>query len=126
MGLALLRVLTGLSILYFVIPGYAIALVLAMVVSPTFTAMAFDAGGVASGPLTATFALPFAMGVCTATGGNVMTDAFGLVALVAMMPLITVQVMGAIAMFKGRKQAKTINMIDAYDNDDIIELWEVD
>jgi hypothetical protein len=126
MGLALVRVLTGISILYFVIPGYAIALVLAMVVSPTFTAMAFDAGGVASGPLTATFALPFAMGVCTATGGNVMTDAFGLVALVAMMPLITVQVMGAIAMIKGKRAPKTINIADIYDNDDIIELWEVE
>ncbi len=126
MGLALVRVLTGISILYFVIPGYAIALVLAMVVSPTFTAMAFDAGGVASGPLTATFALPFAMGVCTATGGNVMTDAFGLVALVAMMPLITVQVMGAIAMIKVKKAPKTINIADIYDNDDIIELWEVE
>ena len=126
MGLALVRVLTGISILWFVLPGYIIAIVLAMLVSPTFTAMAFDAGGVASGPLTATFALPFAMGVCTATGGNVMTDAFGLVALVAMMPLITVQVMGAIAMVKGRKSAKTINITDVYDNNDIIELWEVE
>ncbi len=125
MGLAMVRVLTGLSILYFVVPGYFIALILAIFVSPTFTAMAFDAGGVASGPLTATFALPFAMGVCTATGGNVMTDAFGLVALVAMMPLITVQVMGAIAMIKGRKRTKTINITDVYGNDDIIELWEV-
>ncbi len=125
MGFALVRVLTGISILCFVVPGYLIALILAMFVSPTFTAMAFDAGGVASGPLTATFALPFAMGVCTSMGGNVMTDAFGLVALVAMMPLITVQVMGAIAMVKGRKQTKTINITDIYDNNDIIELWEV-
>ena len=63
-------------------------------VPPTFTAIAFDSGGVASGPLTATFMLPFAMGACSAAGGNVMTDAFGLVALVAMTPLITIQLLG--------------------------------
>ncbi len=126
MGLALVRVLTGIPILYFVIPGYSIALILAIFVSPTFTAIAFDAGGVASGPLTATFALPFAMGVCIATGGNVMTDAFGLVALVAMMPLITVQIMGAIAMVKTKIEAKAAFVPDSVGNDEIIELWEVE
>ncbi len=122
-GLAMVRVFTGVSILWFVIPGYVIALLLALVVSPTFTAIAFDAGGVASGPLTATFALPFAMGACAAHGGNVITDAFGLVALVAMMPLITVQLMGLVARIKS---TKTIDIRDTYGNDDIIELWEVD
>ena len=95
-GLAMVRVLTGLPILYFLVPGYAVALGLSFFVPRTFTAIAFDSGGVASGPLTATFMLPLAMGACTALGGNVMTDAFGIVALVAMMPLITVQVMGGI------------------------------
>lgn len=94
-GLAMLRVITGISIMYFLVPGYLIALALSFFVPRTFTAIAFDSGGVASGPLTATFMLPFATGACEALGGNVMTDAFGLVALVAMMPLITVQVMGA-------------------------------
>lgn len=87
-GLAMLRVITGVSIMYFLVPGYFIALALSFFVPRTFTAIAFDSGGVASGPLTATFMLPFAMGACEALGGNVMTDAFGLVALVAMMPLI--------------------------------------
>ena len=59
-----------------------------------FTGVAFDAGGVASGPMTATFLLPFAMGACDEVGGNLMTDAFGLVALVAMTPLVTIQLMG--------------------------------
>ena len=89
-GLAMVRVLTGISILWFLVPGYAVALAMMFVVPRTFTAIAFDSGGVASGPLTATFMLPFAMGASEALGGNVMTDAFGLVALVAMMPLITV------------------------------------
>ena len=80
-----------------------IALALSFFVPRTFTAIAFDSGGVASGPLTATFMLPFATGACEALGGNVMTDAFGLVALVAMMPLITVQVMGAIYVVKSRQ-----------------------
>ena len=74
-GLAMLRVITGVSIMYFLVPGYFIALALSFFVPRTFTAIAFDSGGVASGPLTATFMLPFAMGACEALGGNVMTDA---------------------------------------------------
>ena len=102
-GLAMIRVLTGLPILYFVVPGYLAALALSFVAPPIFTAIAFDSGGVASGPMTATFMLPFAMGACDALGGSIMTDAFGLVALVAMMPLITVQVMGAVYVVKLRR-----------------------
>jgi len=124
MGLAMLRVLTGISIMYFMLPGYIIALVLTFFVPPTFTAIAFDSGGVASGPLTASFMLPFAMGACSSLGGNVMTDAFGLVAMVAMMPLITVQIMGAISVVKGRRAEKTEEG-DIYSDSDIIELWEM-
>ena len=122
-GLAMVRVLTGAPILYFVVPGYLLALGLTFFVPPTFTAIAFDSGGVASGPLTATFMLPFAMGACEALGGNVMTDAFGLVALVAMMPLITVQVMGAIYVVKSRRAENEPALPDFGDNE-IIELWE--
>ena len=122
-GLAMVRVLTGISILYFLVPGYLIALTLSFFVPRTFTAIAFDSGGVASGPLTATFMLPFAMGACDAIGGNVMTDAFGLVALVAMMPLITVQVMGAVYVLKSRRTGGEPALPDFGDNE-IIELWE--
>lgn len=93
-GIAMLRVLTGISILWFLIPGYAISLALTFFVPQLFTGVAFDAGGVASGPMTATFLLPFAMGACEAVGGDLMTDAFGLVALVAMTPLVTIQLLG--------------------------------
>lgn len=99
-GIAMLRILTGISILWFLIPGYAFALILNHYVSPIFTGIAFDSGGVASGPMTATFLLPFAMGACEAVGGNVMTDAFGIVAMVAMTPLITIQMMGFITQMK--------------------------
>lgn len=126
MGLAMTRVLTGISIMWFIIPGYLIALLLAFVVPPTFTAIAFDAGGVASGPMTATFMLPFAMGVCEAMGGNVMTDAFGLVAMVAMMPLITVQIMGAISVIKPAAKLDTRDFVSEFADDEIIELWEVE
>ena len=122
-GLAMLRVITGISIMYFLVPGYLIALALSFFVPRTFTAIAFDSGGVASGPLTATFMLPFATGACEALGGNVMTDAFGLVALVAMMPLITVQVMGAIYVVKSRHASEEPALPDFGDNE-IIELWE--
>ena len=122
-GLAMLRVLTGVSILWIIVPGYLVALALTLVVPPTFTAIAFDSGGVASGPLTATFMLPFAMGACQQMGGNIMTDAFGLVALVAMMPLFTVQIMGLIYVLKTRKAEAVPEF--AYADDDVIELWEV-
>lgn len=122
-GLAMVRVLTGLPILYFLLPGYAVALSLSFFVPRTFTAIAFDSGGVASGPLTATFMLPLAMGACTALGGNVMTDAFGLVALVAMMPLITVQVMGGIYVLKSRTKTDA-PVLPSFGENEIIELWE--
>ena len=122
-GLAMVRVLTGISILWFLVPGYAVALAMMFVVPRTFTAIAFDSGGVASGPLTATFMLPFAMGASEALGGNVMTDAFGLVALVAMMPLITVQAMGGIYVLKSKRGAEKVTALP-YDEREIIELWE--
>ncbi len=124
MGLAMIRVLTGISILWFIVPGYALALVLTFFVPETFTAIAFDSGGVASGPLTATFMLPFAMGATTALGGNIMTDAFGLVAMVAMMPLITVQLMGVVYVVKTRR-AESGAVVPVFGDDEIIELWEV-
>lgn len=125
MGFAMFRVLAGVPILWFMLAGYAAALLLSFVVPPTFTAIAFDAGGVASGPMTAAFMLPFAMGISTAVGGNVMTDAFGLVAMVAMMPLITVQIMGAITTVKSRKEVLVRDIVHEFADDEIIELWEV-
>ena len=123
-GLAMVRVLTGISILWFVVPGFVIALAMSFFVPPIFTAIAFDSGGVASGPMTATFMLPFAMGACEAVGGNVITDAFGLVSLVAMMPLITVQVMGAVYVVRSKKTKDTFDATQLADTDHI-ELWEV-
>ena len=102
-GLAMLRVITGIPVLYFLVPGYITALALSLVVPKIFTAIAFDSGGVASGPMTATFLLPLAKGACVASGGNVVTDAFGVVAMVAMTPLITIQILGVIYTIKSRR-----------------------
>lgn len=124
-GLAMLRVLTGIPILYFLIPGYGVALLLSFFVPPMFTAIAFDSGGVASGPMTATFLLPLATGASAALGGNVLTDAFGLVALVAMMPLITLQIMGLVYVFRSRKAPETESKPVEYNDLSVIELWEV-
>ena len=96
---------------------------LGQVLGGALAAIAFDSGGVASGPLTATFMLPFAMGASAALGGNVMTDAFGLVAMVAMMPLITAQIMGVIFVVKSRKAARPAGQ--ELPDDAVIELWEV-
>ena len=127
-GLAMIRVLTGISILWFFIPGYAIALILSFFVSKIFTAIAFDSGGVASGPMTATFLLPFAMGACASRGGNIITDAFGIVAMVAMTPLITIQIMGMVFKIKeSRLHHKTLVKeayisLEEYGDMEIIEL----
>jgi hypothetical protein len=120
----MLRVLTGIPILWFLVPGYIAALALSFFVPPIFTAIAFDSGGVASGPMTATFMLPLAVGAGNALGGNILTDAFGLVAMVAMMPLITIQVMGMVYVFKTDTEDKVVPA-GAYDDLDVIELWEV-
>lgn len=93
-GISMTRVLTGISIFWFLVPGYAISLFLTAKVPKIFTGIAFDSGGVASGPMTSTFLLPFVIGACEAAGGNVMKDAFGIVAMVAMTPLIAIQLMG--------------------------------
>ncbi|BFL46819.1 DUF1538 domain-containing protein [Lactonifactor longoviformis] len=93
-GIAMIRILTGISIMWFLIPGYLISLIMTFFVPQIFTGIAFDSGGVASGPMTATFLLPLAMGACEAVGGNILTDAFGIVAMVAMTPLCTIQLLG--------------------------------
>ena len=101
-GFSMLRVLTGLSIHWIVIPGYIIALILSRLVPKMFVGIAFDSGGVASGPMTTTFLLPLSIGASSALGGNLMTDAFGVVALVALTPLIAVQIMGILYQYKLR------------------------
>jgi len=119
-GLAMVRVLTGMSIWYLIIPGYFIALLLTFFAPPIFTGIAFDSGGVASGPMTATFLLPLAMGACDALpNGNVLTDAFGVVAMVAMTPLIAIQIMGLLYKIKTARAARTEIYRDDYE---IIEL----
>lgn len=122
MGLAMLRVLTGISILWFLVPGYAIALALSFFVPDIYTAIAFDSGGVASGPMTATFMLQFMMGASTALGGNVLSDAFGVVAMVAMMPLLSIQVVGVL--YEGKAKRETVSE-PSYGDYEIIELWGV-
>ena len=105
-GIAMLRILTGIPLMWFMIPGYAISLLISFFVPPLYTGVAFDSGGVASGPMTTTFLLPFAVGACTAVGGNLLTDAFGIVAMVAMTPLITIQLIGLYAQIKHRAQRR--------------------
>ena len=95
-ALSMLRIIKGIPLIYYLIPGYFVSLALSLFVPPLYTAIAFDSGGVASGPLTSTFILPFMIGACASTLGenNVMEFAFGVVATVAMTPLISIQVLG--------------------------------
>lgn len=126
LGLAMTRVLTGISIFWFILPGYVIAICLSFFVPKIFTAIAFDSGGVASGPMTATFLLPFAMGACQEIGGDIVRDAFGIVAMVAMTPLIAIQIQGAVYKFRTEKGeitgTESVSYLDILADDDIIEL----
>ena len=121
MALSMLRVMTGISLLWFTVPGYAASLLLSFFVPDIYTAIAFDSGGVASGPMTATFMLRFMMGASLALGGDVLSDAFGIVALVAMMPLLSIQLVG---FYYGRIAPKRQPETESYGDYDIIELWE--
>ena len=121
-ALAMTRVLTGIPILWFLIPGYAVAIGLSFVVPKIFTAIAFDSGGGASGPMTATFLLPLAQGACVAVGGDLVADAFGVVAMVAMTPLITIQALGVVHLIKNRKRKLAMAPLSVLDEDAIIEL----
>ena len=122
-GLAMLRVVTGIPVAYILMPGYVLALGLSFVVPPIFVGIAFDSGGVASGPMTTTFLLPLSIGACETLGGNVMTDAFGVVALVALTPLIAVQLMGVAYRIKMSRVEKRV--VPAFDGrDEIVELEE--
>ena len=103
--ITMIRILYGIPIMYILIPGYIFALALTFFVPPIFTGIAFDSGGVCSGPMTSTFLLPFAMGTCNGVGGNLMIDAFGVVAIVAMTPLIVIQLMGLVYQFRTKYAA---------------------
>lgn len=96
LALSMLRIIFDFSILYYVIPGYLLSLGLSFFVPGIYTAIAFDSGGVASGPLTSGFILPLAIGACCILQGEgkVLADGFGIVAMVAMTPLITIQLLG--------------------------------
>ena len=116
-GLTMTRILFDISIEYFLLPGYLFAIGMSFYVPEMFTGIAFDSGGVASGPMSAAFLLPFAIGATVGIGGNVLKDAFGIIGMVALTPLITVQLIGLIYKFKLMQKAK---IIDSPDDDLII------
>lgn len=124
LGLSMIRIIFDFSILYYLIPGYFISLGLSFFVPRLYTAIAFDSGGVASGPLTSSFILPFAIGVCLVLQGEskVMADAFGIVAMVAMTPLITIQLLGfrSIMITKMKEKIAMKRILDA-DDEQIID-----
>ena len=124
-GIAMLRVLTGIPIYPFLLGGYVIALVITFFVPRIYTGIAFDSGGVASGPMTTTFMLPFAIGACEAVGGTIMTDAFGMVAMVAMTPLIAIQALGLHSRIRQHNLRKRINSELLQVDDDMIYYEEV-
>ena len=101
-ALSMVRIIFDFNVLYYLVPGYLISLGLSFFVPPIYTAVAFDSGGVASGPLTSSFILPLGIGACAVIGGEaaILSNAFGVVAMVAMTPLITIQILGFTALVK--------------------------
>ena len=122
-ALSVVRIIFDFSLVYYIIPGYFISLALSLFVPPVYTAIAFDSGGVASGPMTSGFILPFAIGVCVALQGEsaVLRDGFGVVALVAMTPLITIQLLGFKAIVSNKvKEKRAMERILSADDEQII------
>ena len=110
-GLAMVRVMAGFSIWWYIVPGYLLSIIMTFFCPKMFTAIAFDSGGVASGPMTSTFILSFTLGAAIACGGDPEKDAFGVVALVAMTPLIAIQALGLV--YKGKmKKAEAAQQIE--------------
>ena len=122
-ALSMIRIIFDFSLVYYIIPGYFISLALSLFVPPVYTAIAFDSGGVASGPMTSGFILPFAIGVCVSLQGEsaVLRDGFGVVALVAMTPLITIQLLGFKAIVSNKiKEHRAMQRILQADDEQII------
>ena len=117
--LSIVRIIFNFDILLYLIPGYMISLGLSFFVPGLYTAIAFDSGGVASGPLTSSFILPFAVGVCASVSGvdSILSDAFGIVSMVAMAPLITIQLLGFRAII-AKKISDSIAMKKILGSDD--------
>ena len=107
-SLAMIRIAFKISILYIIIPGYILCFILAFFVPKIYTAIAFDAGGVASGPLTSSFILPIAIGVCSNLNGSesILNYGFGVVSLVALSPLLSIEILGALSVFKEKRRIK--------------------
>jgi len=105
LAITMTRILLHIPIMWILIPGYTLSLTLTFFVPRIFTGIAFDSGGVCSGPMSSTFLLPFAMGTCEGVGGNMMIDAFGIVAMIAMTPLIVIQMMGLVYQFRTKQAA---------------------
>ncbi|MDE5667252.1 MAG: DUF1538 domain-containing protein, partial [Clostridia bacterium] len=127
--LSIIRMIFQFSLLYYLIPGYLISLGLSFFVPKIYTAIAFDSGGVASGPLTSSFILPLIVGACLALNGglegggatHILTEAFGVVAMVAMTPLITIQVLGFKAVMSSKVRHKiAMKRILSADDEQII------
>ena len=121
MSLCMVRILYGIRLRWVLLICYAIVFTLAAFTDKSFLSIAFDSGGVASGPMTATFMLQFMMGACIALGGDVLCDAFGVVALVAMMPLLSIQAVGFYYEHVAKRPQEEAVVYGDYD---IIELWE--
>ena len=122
-ALSVIRIIYDFSLVYYIIPGYFISLALSLFVPPVYTAIAFDSGGVASGPMTSGFILPFAIGVCAALQGEnaVLRAGFGVVAMVAMVPLITIQLLGCKAIVSNMiKEKRAMKRILKADDDEYI------
>jgi hypothetical protein len=124
LAITMVRILLGIPIMYILIPGYALALALTFFVPKIFTGIAFDSGGVCSGPMTSTFLLPFAMGVCRGSGGDIMRDAFGIVAMVAMTPLVVIQIIGLV--YGRRMQPAVVVGVTAPADDGVVIVYGPD
>lgn len=126
-AIAMIRIIYKFSILYVIIPGYIICFILAFFIPKIYTAIAFDAGGVASGPLTSSFILPIALGICASLNGveDILSYGFGVVSLVALSPLLSIEILGVFSVFNNRRKVRhAIKQVLKEDDKQIIHFGE--
>ncbi len=122
-GLSMIRIITGISILWILLPCYLLAFILSFFTPEIFTSIAFDSGGVASGTMTAVFLIPFSIGICNVYGGNVLTDAFGIVATAGAIPIVCIQLVGLLYKFKTKNSNKAMPIESDKEIIDIDWVW---
>ncbi|ACB83939.1 DUF1538 domain-containing protein [Natranaerobius thermophilus] len=108
-ALAMIRIIVGIPLMYLLLPGYGLALATTFITKENFVSIAFDSGGVATGPMTVTFIMAFSVGVASEIEGrDPLIEGFGMIALVALIPILSVLILGLIYSRKEKQDERDL------------------